>query len=169
MTTPPPPGQSPYGPPPQAGYGYPQQPPQPGAVPPQGGFGQAPGGYPPPGPGYPQGGFPPPAAPKRGMSRLAIRLIVLGVVIVVGIVVAVLNHNDAESVKAGDCMQNTGTDDNPDMKQRDCSDSRATYVVLKKISGSTDTTKCDNVPGDKAAYYETENGSSFMLCLGDNK
>ncbi|MDI5970543.1 hypothetical protein POF50_014525 [Streptomyces sp. SL13] len=193
MSTPPPPqGPNPYQQPqqpPQGGYGFPQQPQQPGGypTPPP----QQPGGYPTPPPqqpgfpqqsqpgfpqpGYPQGGFPqsgyptPAPAPKK-RGKLFLRLGILVVVIIVGIVVAVLNTDDSQTVKAGDCVQNTGSDSDPTLKQVDCGDAKAQYKVLKKVSGTSDgQTACENVTGATNDFYETENGSSFVLCLAANK
>lgn len=190
MTTPPPGPPNPYGQPPQqpqggygfpqqpppqqpqSGYGFPQQPPPPAGYPQQGGFPQQPGGYPPPAPGFQQGGaFPPPPRPaRRGFSRLWVRLAILGVVVVIGILVGVFNSDDSQTVKAGDCVQNTGSDNSPDLKQRSCSDSDATYKVLKKVTGTSDPeSACADVRGTESGFYETENGSSFVLCLGSNK
>jgi len=132
--------------------------PQQGAYPPP----PAPGSYPAP------GGFPPPAPPKRSKKRW-LRIGIPVVVILIAVVAAIATQDDSKSVKAGDCIQNTGSDSDPKIKQRDCTDSNATYKVLKKISGSSSPqVACANVANTTAGFYETENGDSFVLCLGEN-
>ncbi|WP_146214519.1 hypothetical protein [Streptomyces sp. ICBB 8177] len=171
MTTPPPQGTNPYAQPPQQGA-YPP-PPQPGSYPPpQGQFPQQ-GGFPQqPGPGYPAPtvGFPPSApAPKKRIGRLGIRLIIVAVLLVIGGGIAYFNHDDSQTLKAGDCAKNAGSDSDPKLDKLACSDSNATYKVLKKVAGSDDPEiACAGVAGTDTGFYETENGSSFVLCLAHN-
>ncbi|MGW0967875.1 LppU/SCO3897 family protein [Streptomyces sp. NPDC002516] len=165
MTTPPPQGQNPFaqGQPPQGQAPFGQQPPQP---------------YPPhPGqPGFPQqptAGFAPvpPQRPKRGFRQyLRIVLGVAGLAVIVG---GWLIHNDSEDAKklaVGDCLYNKGSDNNPDVVQVDCSDSKATHKVLKKADGaSLPSLTCQNVAGTTATLTWKETGESFTLCLGSSK
>ncbi|MCF3129037.1 LppU/SCO3897 family protein [Streptomyces olivochromogenes] len=149
MTTPPPQGQAPY--PPQGGY--PQQ-------------GQAP--YPPQ-PGAPTAPMPP-QKPKRSVRQyLRIGGIILGLAVVAG-GYYLNNDDDSKKLAVGDCLTNTGSDTSPEIKQLDCSDSKADYKVLKK-DGSTSVSQlaCQSVKGTTAALEWKEGSDSFVLCLGNNK
>ncbi|MET7574694.1 hypothetical protein ABZT04_40390 [Streptomyces sp. NPDC005492] len=185
MTTPPPQsqnpyaqGQQPYGQP-QAQAPYPPQaqapyPPQPQApYPPQGGYPQQPGQ-----PGFPpQGGVPfapVPQQPRRRFSFKMIRLAVIIVIAVGGIAYGVISsQDDADTAKVGDCMHRGSTSDtNPDLEVVKCSDSKAQYTVLAKISGNyaeaEANTKCTAAAKDfQYTYTESGDGSDFLLCLKD--
>jgi hypothetical protein len=175
VTTP----QNPYQAPPQGGqapqnpYAAPNQ-----GVPPQG----YPAGYPAPGApnqGVPPQGFPappatgyaaPPAPAKRGGGFGKKLLIRLGVVVLLfaGWFVYDQVTGAPDTAKAGDCVQNSGTDANPDVHVISCSDSAAKFKVLKVIDGS-DYHQCEALPGYVAAYTETGgNSSDLVLCLGNN-
>ncbi|MFG2308970.1 hypothetical protein ACGFS9_09880 [Streptomyces sp. NPDC048566] len=170
VTTPPPQGQNPfaqgqqpYGPPPQGQNPYAQQPPQ--------GYPQQPGqpGFPPQqAPGF----APAPAQrPKRGIKPY-LRLIV-GVVIAVIALGGYLVNKDGEDAKklaVGDCLYNKGSENDPDVIQVDCTDSKATHKVLKKADGAAvPQLTCQSVTGTTATLTWKETGDSFTLCLGDNK
>ncbi|MEV4437452.1 hypothetical protein AB0K09_00295 [Streptomyces sp. NPDC049577] len=192
MTTPPPPQPNPHAP--QGGnpYGQPTPPPpygqQPGQFPqqpgpygqqPPGPYGQQPG-QPVPPPPYGQqqpgawGGAPvPPAAPSRG-KKIGKKIggIVLALIASVGFYVVkhVITDDDTTSLSVGDCLQNKGTDNKPDIKKVDCSDSKAQHKVLKKVDGSTlYTLACQNVEGTTAALTWQERSDKFTLCLTDVK
>ncbi|WP_028804094.1 LppU/SCO3897 family protein [Streptomyces sp. 142MFCol3.1] len=163
MTTPPPQGQNPFAQtPPQGQAPYGQQPPQ--------GFPQQPGQ-----PGYPQQGAPyapvPPQAPKRGFKQyLRIIVAVAGLAVIVGGWLVSKDGEDAKKLAVGDCLYNKGTDNDPDVVQVDCGDSKATHKVLKKADGaSLPQLTCQSVTGTTATLTWKETGESFTLCLGDNK
>ncbi|MGW3102673.1 LppU/SCO3897 family protein [Streptomyces sp. NPDC001100] len=179
MTTPPPQspnpyaqGQQPYGDP-QAQAPYPPQGQAP--YPPQGGYPQQPGQ-----PGFPPQGAAPfapvPAQPKR---RFSPKLIRLAIIIVIGIGAAIYgvisSQNDPDTAKVGDCMHRGSTSDtNPDLKVVKCSDAKAQYQVLAKISGNYSEaeaqTKCTAAAKDfQYSYTESGDGSDFLLCLKDYK
>lgn len=167
MTTPPP-HQNPYGP--QGGAPYGQQPPPP--------YGQQPGQPTPPPYGQQQpggwGGAPvPPPAPSKGKKiGKKIGTIVLCVLVSTGIYIAkhMITDDDTTVLGVGDCLQNKGTDSKPDIKKVDCTDSKASHKVLKKVDGSTlYTLACNNVEGTTAALTWEERSNKFTLCLGDIK
>ncbi|MEV6541149.1 hypothetical protein [Streptomyces sp. NPDC051665] len=201
MTTPPPQSPNPYAQDPnpytqdQQPYGqpqtpapYPQQaqtpapypaqaqapyPPQAQApYPPQGGYPQQPGqpGFPPQGGPY----APVPPQPKRKFSFKAIRLAVV-IVIAAGAAIFgyISSQHAAASAKVGDCMHRGSTSDtNPDLKVVKCSDSKAQYTVLAKISGkyseSEADAKCSAAAKDfQYSYTESGDGNNFLLCLKD--
>ncbi|MBF9067981.1 LppU/SCO3897 family protein [Streptacidiphilus fuscans] len=148
----------------QQAPGYPQQPPQQ----PNPGFQQP----------QPNQGFQvqPPQQPapggrtKRVGKVLGIRLIVSVVaLIVIGVGGFIWDHatGAADTAKVGDCVQNTGSDSNPNVHVLSCSDPNAKFKVLQVINNSSDDSQCQNVQGVVAAY--TESGSNDMvLCLGNN-
>ncbi|GAB2575023.1 hypothetical protein GCM10027168_04930 [Streptomyces capparidis] len=188
MSTPPPPhtgnpyaqpqGGNPFAqsppPHPQDGNPYAQGQPQPqpgpgfqGTPPPSPYFNQG-------GPGGP-GGFPPPAPqrPRRSKKQIisflvpAIGLVVAGVSWLAG----GFGDTAAESAKVGECIQNKGSDSDPDIKIVDCTDSAAQAKVLKKVKDTTlGNLSCQSVDGWNGAYYfQKVGGDSFVLCLGDPK
>lgn len=162
MSTPPPQGHTPYGQPGQPNQpGYPGQPGYPQDQYP---YGQQPGGPAP----YGQPGAPMPP-PRRGLSRKKLVAIIAPVILIValgaiGIVVKVLNTDDAKKLAAGDCLQNKGSNDKPELEKLDCADSNAAYEVTKKIEGTTDRGACAGTGAD-VAYTWSEGGDSFTLCL----
>ncbi|WP_042371254.1 LppU/SCO3897 family protein [Streptacidiphilus neutrinimicus] len=161
--------QNPYGAPsatvpPQ---GYPAQPGANPGIPPQG---TPPQGYPAP----PAAGYATPPAPqktKRGGGFGKKLLIRLGVVVLLFGAWFVYDQvtGAPDTAKVGDCVQNSGTDANPDVHVVGCSNSAAKFKVLKVIDG-TDYQQCAALPGYEAAYTETGgNSSDLVLCLGANK
>ncbi len=184
MTTPPPQspnpyaqGQQPYGQPqtqapypPQAQAPYPPQAQAP--YPPQGGYPQQPGQ-----PGFPPQGAAPyapvPPQPKRKFSPKMIRFAVIAVIAVgVAIFSYISGQHDPETAKVGDCMHRGSTSDtNPDLKVVKCSDSKAQFVVLAKISGNYSRTeadaKCTTAAKDFQYSYTQTGKGDFLLCLKD--
>ncbi|MFI9239046.1 hypothetical protein [Streptomyces cinnamoneus] len=176
MTTPPP-HQNPHAP--QGGNPYGQQPGPYGQQPPAGPYGQQP-----PAPPYGQqptapygqpGGWqgapvPPPARPRRSPMKI-IRNIVLPIL---GLIIAgaawLFGQDDAETLQAGQCLENTGSSYKPNIQKRDCTASNATHKVLKKVKGTSSAyTACENVEGTVAAVTWRERSDSFVLCLASNK
>jgi hypothetical protein len=164
VTTPPPQGQNPFAQnqPAQGQNPFAQQPPQ--------GYPQQPGQ-----PGFPQqpiGGYAPvpPQPPKRGFRQyLRIILAIAGVAVVVGGWL-ISDDEDAKKLAVGDCLYNKGTSGDADVVQVDCTDPKATHKVLKKADGAAlSQLTCQSVAGTTATLTWEETGSSFTLCLGDNK
>ncbi|MFJ9244328.1 hypothetical protein [Streptomyces sp. NPDC101776] len=173
-------GQQPYGGQPQAQAPYPPQaqqaphPQQPQApYPPQGGYPQQSGQ-----PGFPpQGGAPFAPVPPQPRRRFSFKMIRIAVLIVIAAGVAIFGYissqDDADTAKVGDCMHRGSTSDtNPDLEVVKCSDTKAQYVVLAKISGTYSETaadaKCTAAAKDfQYSYTESGDGSNFLLCLKD--
>jgi hypothetical protein len=72
---------------------------------------------------------------------------------------------DAKVAKAGDCLVNRGTTDNPDMQKVGCAAN--TYQVLKRIDGTADKNKCQGTPGFTDYYFfdHADDKQDFVLCL----
>ena len=196
MTTPPPQSPNPYtqGPNPyaqdQQPYGQPQTPapypPQAQAQTPYPPQAQAP--YPPQG-GYPQQpgqpGFPPEGAapyapvPPQPKRKFSFKMIRLAVVIVIAAGAALFSYisgqHDPDTAKVGDCMHRGSTSDtDPKLEVVKCSDSKAQFIVLAKVSGSYSRTEADTKCAAAAKdfqyqYTQTGKGSDFLLCLKDYK
>ncbi len=68
-------------------------------------------------------------------------------------------------VKVGQCVRNTGTDDNPDLIVAPCG--AGTYEVLANFPFTTDTSKCDSVAGSTTwyRYDHTYDFLDYVLCL----
>lgn len=77
------------------------------------------------------------------------------------------SQNDAYTVEEGQCVTNKGSDKNPRLVISDCTS--GSYKVLKRFTGTHDTSKCDNVKGATAHYYLKHDSSlsdlDFVLCL----
>jgi hypothetical protein len=151
-----------------------------GALPPPAGY--DPAAAVPPGAALPP--MPPPTpppgtdvAPQKGRGGfLGGRLLRIAVTIVVVIVLGLVyssfrHHHDAASAPGkGSCIWAEGTDtSNPKIHKVDCSDAKAQYTVLDKISGGDDS-DCDSVTGTDATYTETDNDKPvYVLCLQQKK
>ncbi|MYY04934.1 MULTISPECIES: hypothetical protein [unclassified Streptomyces] len=182
MTYPPQQGNGPYGQQPaqpypphqqQPGYGTPQQPypPHQGQQPWGGGqpqgqqqWGGQPQGMPPQGPPQNMSG-----GKKAFLATRNIILIVVAIAVLVGLKFGwdKLSESDAQAASVGDCLENKGTNFNPDMKSADCDSSAAEYKVAEVHDSTTDTDLCD---AEKyVAYTETSGSrksrSSVVLCL----
>ncbi|TQJ75157.1 hypothetical protein [Streptomyces sp. SLBN-31] len=152
-----------------------QQPQDQAPYPPQGGYPQQPGQ-----PGFPQQATAPyaPVPPQRSrkLSFKAIRIILVIVVALgFGAYKFLSGQDDADTAKVGDCMHRGSTNDsNPDLEVVKCSDAKAQYVVLAKISGDFSQTeaetKCTAAAKDfEYSYTQSGDGSDFLLCLKDYK
>ncbi|MER8005298.1 hypothetical protein [Streptomyces sp. NPDC094149] len=152
-----------------------QQPQDQAPYPPQGGYPQQPGQ-----PGFPQQATAPyapvPPQSSRKLSFKAIRIILVIVVALgFGAYKFISGQDDADTAKVGDCMHRGSTNDsNPDLEVVKCSDAKAQYVVLAKISGDFSQTeaetKCTAAAKDfEYSYTQSGDGSDFLLCLKDYK
>ncbi|MEV5987281.1 hypothetical protein AB0L85_20010 [Streptomyces sp. NPDC052051] len=143
-----------------------QQPGQPG-VPPQGPYAPFPNqGAPAP--------MPPQAGPGKRVSKKAMRII--GTIIVAVLVLGLkfgagwfLNRSDAETTSVGACMHKTGTGNNINLDEVDCSSSDAEYKVVEKFDGTDDREKCKPVEDAEFAYFQSGGGHDVVLCLKTNK
>ncbi|MEU5820763.1 MULTISPECIES: LppU/SCO3897 family protein [Streptomyces] len=182
MTYPPQQGNGPYGqqpaqpyPPQQGGYGYPQQQPQQ----PQQGWGGPQQPYPPHqgqqpqgwggGPQGPQGPAQPSGGKKAFLATRNIIIIVVGIAVLIGLKFGLgeMFESDAKAASVGDCLENKGTNFDPDMKSVDCSSSAAEYKVAEVHDNTTDTDLCD---AEKYSAYTESSGrrksrSGMVLCL----
>ena len=112
--------------------------------------------------------------PSRRFSPKLIKLLVI-IVIAIGAAIYsyISSQDDADTAKVGDCMHRGSTNDtNPDLEVVKCSDSKAQYVVLAKISGNYSRTeadtKCTAAAKDfQYSYTQSGDGSDFLLCLKD--
>lgn len=167
-----------YGyPPPQPGYGTPQQPYPPHQA--QQPYGGQPGGPPPQGmppPGTPPQGTPP-QGPPQNMSGgkktfLAVRNLII-IVVALGALAGLkfgwdkIFESDAKAAAVGDCLENKGSNFDPDMESADCGSTAAEFKVAAVHDDTSDTDLCD--PKKYVAYTETSGGrksrSSVVLCL----
>jgi len=73
--------------------------------------------------------------------------------------------NGALNARKGDCLINDGTGDAPKMRKVPCAP--GTFEVLKRIDGTSDTSKCADTPGYSHNYYykSTVDALSFVLCM----
>ena len=108
---------------------------------------------------------------------------VLRIVIAVAIVAAVAlswlffrgKNLEQSAPGTGQCLWvQDSASSNPKLHKVDCTDTKATYKVLKKITGTSSDSACDSVPGTEAEYVGTtsSNGSTtgeVVLCLADTK
>lgn len=152
--------------------GFPQQPPAPqyGApgAPQLGPDGQplqpgAPGAYP------PAGGFQPAAEPAKKGGKWQRILLTVGVAIVVAVISALWRNGvfDSPIMKAGDCVQQTGSDS---VKVVDCGSADAQFKVLgikEKVSqASARLGACEAFPDTDSVYWEgRQTGSGTVYCL----
>ncbi|MBN0043284.1 hypothetical protein JS756_04055 [Streptomyces actuosus] len=164
MTTPPPHGQNPYAQtPPPAG----QEPGQQG-VPPQGApYAPFPNQA---GPGAPAGA---PVPPQGGTAKRAGKKVarIAGIIVVAVIIAAIkfgiadwLTESDAHATSVGACMHNAGTESKPDLKEVDCSSSKAQFKVVEKFADTTDDSKCEAVQEATISYIES-GSDDVVLCL----
>ncbi|MEU8957198.1 hypothetical protein AB0C93_23180 [Streptomyces sp. NPDC048518] len=123
---------------------------------------------------FPQGGFPQGGGGGgfAGFSPLMKVVVLLVAAAVAGVWMYTSRGNttgpDSESAKApavaevGDCVQNKGTQDEPDMEVVDCGDAKAKYKVTSKFE-----TECE--PG-QTRYTQTRRGrEQFSMCLTANE
>ena len=137
-------------------YGTPQygpdgQPLQPGAYPPAGGF------------------QPQVAQPAKKGGRWGRILLTVGIAIVVAVISALWRNGvfDSPTMKAGDCVQQTGSDS---VKVVDCSSADAQYTVLgiqeKTTQASARLGACSQWPDTDSVYWEgRQTGTGTTYCL----
>lgn len=76
-------------------------------------------------------------------------------------------ESDAKAASVGDCLENKGTNFDPDMNSVDCDSSAAEYKVAEVHDNTTDTDLCD---AEKYSAYTESSGrrksrDSVVLCL----
>jgi hypothetical protein len=104
-------------------------------------------------------------------------VIVVAVIVAVALAWVIFRGKDLEQSApgTGQCLwvQDSGST-NPKLHKVDCTDTKATYKVLKKITGTSSDSACDSVTGTDADYVGTtsSNGSTtgeVVLCLESTK
>ncbi|MET7622383.1 hypothetical protein [Streptomyces sp. NPDC005408] len=115
-----------------------------------------------------------PLASTSDAHRKRNRLVLLGLVVVVAGLGAFSvfgphdSKGDAETLKAGDCFQNTGTSNDAEVEKRGCTDSRADYKVLKTVKDGVTGLACSDVTGATGSLTQV-GAESFVVCFKDNK
>ncbi|KOT89997.1 hypothetical protein ADK86_27360 [Streptomyces sp. NRRL F-5755] len=119
--------------------------------------------------------LPAPDASVTPANRTRGRLVLLGLIlIVVGVVAAAVflpedASDEAATLQAGECFQNTGTTKDPEVNKLGCTDSHADYKVLKTIKGGVSgTLECADVRGATGSLTQVGT-ESFVVCFADNK
>ncbi|MFD9224726.1 hypothetical protein ACFYXH_20910 [Streptomyces sp. NPDC002730] len=103
------------------------------------------------------------------------RLVLLGLVVVLAGLVAFSvfgphdSKDDAGTLKAGDCFQNTGTTETPEVKKLGCTDAHADYTVLKTVKDAVSgTLACSDVTGATGSLTQV-GAESFVVCFKESK
>jgi hypothetical protein len=173
-------GPGPQGPGPQGPQqGYPGAAPQ-GAGPqgpgPQGygqqGYGQQ--GYGQQPPQYQQPQYPAESPKKKSpIRRIVLSIIAVGVIAVIGLVARQVT-GDPDTAAVGECMSGATADD---LKVVGCTEAGATYKVVGKVEGKTQTEAsvsgesiCRPYQGAERIFWKGEQGGSgYVLCLAPNR
>ncbi|MBT2452951.1 hypothetical protein J7F03_39175 [Streptomyces sp. ISL-43] len=110
-----------------------------------------------------------PAAPAKkgamGMKILrVVALIVVAVVVKLGISYF---FNSPVHAKAGDCVQVTGSENDPQVSTKECGDKDANFKVVKVIDDTFDVEAC--AQNGEAALAQQWDQEKFVLCLNPIK
>jgi hypothetical protein len=73
------------------------------------------------------------------------------------------SEQDFKTAAVGQCLQNRGTNKEPDMHIVECVP--GTYQVLARFDGTTDENKCDGVPGLTARFHYGLGDTKLVYCL----
>ncbi len=106
-------------------------------------------------------------------ARLRRAWILIGVLVVVVVSATLLNRhfagdNDVAQLKAGDCFQKTGSEDDPGVKQLGCGDSHARYRVLKRLDDEVTGLACSDVKGSTGSI-SAAGAESYVVCFARNR
>jgi hypothetical protein len=73
---------------------------------------------------------------------------------------------EARTAKVGDCLENKGTREKPDLRKVTCAAN--TFEVLKRINGTVDHNRCTGTPRFTDWYFFDDQGDAqdFVLCMG---
>lgn len=113
---------------------------------------------------------PVPGAPGRPMDpgkSLFRRPAILGLllpVVAIGLIVLGV-QGDPQYASVGDCVQNKGTADKPDVGVVDCGSADAEFKIVGKLENSTNYDDCEKFSGFTDAYTEEQGSSKYTLCL----
>lgn len=102
---------------------------------------------------------------RPAIAMAAVPLVVIGLVLYFA---AGDGDTDMRKTKAGDCVVNTGTDDEPTMRQVDCAkDKPGAYVVLTRIDGTISDTGCPAETTASFAFDPRGEDDDYVVCLRD--
>ncbi|MBT2404501.1 MULTISPECIES: hypothetical protein [unclassified Streptomyces] len=126
---------------------------------------------PPPHPADPQQVPPPaePAAPakKGGKGMKVLRVVVLIVAAVVVKLGISYFFNSPVHAEAGDCVQVTGSENDPKVSTKECGDKDANFKVVKVVENTFDVNVCGET--GEAALAQQWDQEKFVLCLAPVK
>ncbi|MEW2085977.1 hypothetical protein [Streptomyces sp. NPDC005283] len=111
-----------------------------------------------------------PIASVTDAGRKRNRLILLGLVVVLAGLVAFSvfgphdSTDDVGTLKAGDCFQNTGTTETPEVKKLGCTAAHADYTVLKTFKDAVTGLVCSDVTGATGSLTQV-GAESFVVCF----
>lgn len=92
---------------------------------------------------------------------------ILGFLVPIAVIalIALSAQGSPKYASVGDCVQNKGTTDAPDVAVVDCGSADAEFKIVGKLKDSTNYMDCEQF-GDSTASYTKEQGSSkYTLCL----
>ncbi|MGW6710430.1 LppU/SCO3897 family protein [Streptomyces sp. NPDC054956] len=127
---------------------------------------------PPPNPVDPQQGVPPvePVAPvppaepaKKGGKGAKVLRVVVGIVVLVVVKLAFSYFTGPVHAEAGECIQVTGSENDPKVSTKDCTDKDANYKVVKVIDDTFDVNACGTA--SEAALAQQLGSDKFVLCM----
>lgn len=114
---------------------------------------------------------PPPVAPatpvKSGKGKKVLKVIALLVAAVIVKFGISYFFNSPVHAEAGDCVQVTGSDTDPDVSTKDCGDKDANYKVVKVVDDTFDVKACGS--SGEAALAQQWEQEKFVLCLAPVK
>ncbi|MCK8680097.1 LppU/SCO3897 family protein [Streptomyces lichenis] len=105
----------------------------------------------------------PAAKPKGGKGKKFLRVVALIVVAIAVKFGISYMFNSPVHAEAGDCVRVTGSENNPEVDTKDCSDKDANYKVVKVVDDTFDTNSCGTV--GQAALAQQWDAEKFVLCL----
>ncbi|WP_405729111.1 hypothetical protein OG607_27810 [Streptomyces sp. NBC_01537] len=104
---------------------------------------------------------PPKAKGKFNKVLRIVAVVILAIAVKLGISYA---FNSPTHAEAGDCVQVTGSDNDPDVSVKDCTDKDANYKVVKVVDNTFDTDACTDSDAALAQQWDAE---KFVLCLNN--
>ncbi|MFG3095593.1 hypothetical protein [Streptomyces sp. NPDC048202] len=113
-------------------------------------------------PAYGAAPAPAPAPAKSGKLKKflgIVAMLIAAVAVKFGIAYA---FNSPVHAEAGDCVRVTGSENDPEVDTKDCTDKDANYKVLKVVKDTFDVNAC--TVGEAALAQEWD-AEKFVLCL----
>lgn len=116
--------------------------------------------------------LPPLGAPQPDRRKVIRNRIILGLFVAAVAASIAVNgfssgSDDADSVQAGDCFENTGTEKDPHIKKHDCGDAHADYKVLKRFKDAVTDMSCWDVKGATGSLTQV-GSTSYVVCFKKN-